>query len=89
MRIFLIPILIGLITAIIANSKGQNFLRWWIKGTLYAPFSLIYALFMKRTVSQTPGSKAALTKCPHCSAMLPVDATTCGHCKGEIDIIDV
>lgn len=90
MRIFVINTLIGLIVAIIAESKGHSFLRWWIKGTLLGPFALIYVIFLKRNLGQnTEGKMKNLISCPRCKKMIPPDASNCPLCHQKIDIIDV
>lgn len=91
MRAFLLPILIGLLTAIIAQSKGRSFFGWWIYGTLAPPFALIYALFLPRQdkTSFDRDPNADLLQCPHCKKMIPTDAKHCRHCNKKIDVIDV
>lgn len=88
---YLISILLGLMTAIIASNKGYSFLRWWFNGTLFAPFALLYAIFMKRKIDpfQKGPSSKNLIQCPHCKEMIEADARNCRFCRNKIEIIDI
>ena len=91
MRFYLISVLIGLMTAIIASNKGYNFLAWWVKGTLFAPFSLLYVLFLPRRADPRQRRRASgtLIQCPHCKELIAPDARRCRYCRKTIEIIDV
>ncbi|MFQ5781078.1 MAG: zinc ribbon domain-containing protein, partial [Nitrospiria bacterium] len=68
MRITIIILLLfGLITAIIASSKGRDFLSWWIYGTLLFPFALIHAALLRGTIESIEEiqRRRGLIKCPH------------------------
>lgn len=87
-RLILINILIGLLAATIAQSKGYPFFRWWINGAIGGPFSLLYVIFMKpRKTSKE--EEQTLTACPNCGKMIPVGLSLCPQCQKKIDIIDV
>jgi len=88
---YLISILLGLMTAIIASNKGYSFFRWWFKGTAFAPFSLLYVIFMKRNLNPSlkRGAPESLIQCPHCKKRVEADAENCRFCKKKIEIIDV
>ncbi|MFQ5596672.1 MAG: zinc ribbon domain-containing protein [Nitrospiria bacterium] len=90
-RALLIQILVGLVTAIVAQSKGRSFWGWWIYGALFPPFALLYALFLKRddAAIQRQKQKKALIQCPNCREMIPPHAKRCKHCNKVFDIIDV
>lgn len=90
-RALLIQILVGLITAIVANSKGRSFWGWWIYGALFSPFALIYALLLKRDdrAIQRNHQQKNRIQCPQCEELIPPNSSHCSHCNKEIDIIDV
>jgi len=90
-RALLLSIIIGLITAIVASSKGRSFWVWWIYGGLFPPFALIYALFLKRdTVTiQKEQQKKNFIQCPYCEKMVPPNTKQCNYCEKKIDVIDV
>ena len=58
MEILIIAMLIGLIPAFIANSKGRSFLGWWIYGTLLFIIAFIHSLFISsiKTEASAQGS---------------------------------
>jgi len=91
MRLVIILFIFGLITAIIARSKGRNFLFWWFYGILLFPFALIHAIVIKqdREIPETMQRGQGRIKCPHCESMIRLDAKQCRFCHRKIDIIDV
>ncbi len=68
-------LLMGLITAFIAQSKGRSGCLFFLLGFLLGPIGIIIALIM-------PGSPPPrkLKKCPSCGAMIPEDALKCPRC---------
>lgn len=46
----ILPILLGLIPAFIAESKGRSFGAWWVYGSLLWVIALPHALIMKPNV---------------------------------------
>lgn len=91
MRLVIILFLFGLITAIIARSKGRDFFLWWFYGLLLFPFALIHAIVLKPDIEALEKLQKGrgLIKCPHCTEMIKPDAKQCRFCGRKIDIIDV
>jgi uncharacterized paraquat-inducible protein A len=91
MRLVIILFIFGLITAIIARSKGRDFLLWWLYGILLFPFSLIHAVTLNQSIEtqETVQREKRRIKCPHCAEMIKSDATRCRSCGRKIEIIDV
>ena len=91
MRMYLISILLGLMTAIIASNKGYGFLRWWFRGTVFAPFALLYAIFMKKNTDSPQRNQSAknLIQCPNCKERVEMDAERCRFCHKKMEIIDI
>jgi hypothetical protein len=58
----------GLISAVIAVSKGRSFLLFWLLGAL-APITVVYAIFMRRKV-----------RCPACRERIWRTAKACPYC---------
>jgi len=46
--VFVISILLGLIPAFIARSKGHDFLVYWVTGSVVFAFTVAYTIFMPK-----------------------------------------
>jgi len=86
MEFLIIVILIGLIPAAIARSKGESFVVWWIYGSLLFIVALPHALLKKpdaKAIEQqqlTAGGK----KCQHCAEIIKADAKVCRYCGRDV-----
>lgn len=91
MRLVIILFVFGWITAIIAKSKGRDFLLWCFYGILLFPFALIHAVILQKNIGtlDTKEQRQGLIKCPHCVEMIKLDAKQCQFCGRKIDIFDV
>ena|ERR1051325_10603794 len=73
MEILLLWILFGFIGMAIGVKKGMSQAKAFIAGILIGPFSLL--MFFVSDEKR---------KCPHCSAMIPLDASVCRYCRGDV-----
>jgi hypothetical protein len=87
MGIFFTALLIGLIPAFIAQSKGRNFVIWYIYGVLLFIFAFIHSLIIKPTAKQREKDRIAdgLKKCPFCAEYIKFDAKVCRYCGKEVE----
>lgn len=68
----IIPIIIGLIPAYIASTKGRSFGGWYLYGVLLFAIALIHSLCIK-------GAKTK--NCPECVSKVDEEALVCKYCK--------
>lgn len=82
--IFLI-LLIGLIPAMIARSKGKSFMLWWIYGALLFIIALVHSILMKSNNANLEKRQLAegMKKCPKCAELVKQEATLCRFCNSE------
>lgn len=71
-------VIIGLVPAIIASSKGRSFFLWWLYGTLIFIVAIIHAIIIKSEDSDVGGRV-----CPFCAERIKAEAIVCKHCGRE------
>lgn len=68
--------LLGLIPATIARSKGHKFFAWWVYGAVLFIVALPHALLI--------GHGAGIRTCPFCAEKVRPEAIVCPHCQREL-----
>ena len=76
-EVAVILIIGGLITALIARSKGRGFLTWWLYGAFILPVALVHALSLR--LDELGGAKS----CGYCRLKVKMSATHCPKCGYE------
>jgi hypothetical protein len=73
-----IAFIFGVVSSVIAYSKGRNSLGWFIAGLAIGPFALVVA-----ALPPVPRD-GQYARCPVCAEVIPSEASICRYCNTEI-----
>ncbi len=85
-------VLLGLIPASIAQSKGRSFVGWWIYGALLLIVALPHALMLQTdlvAVDRRAVQSGESRKCPHCAELVRRDAKICRYCQRDLEPLNL
>jgi hypothetical protein len=75
--LYLLPLLLlSVIPAYIAQTKGKSFGAWYVYGLFLLPITFVHSLILGRDDR----------KCPHCAELVKLEATVCKHCGSELEV---
>ena len=74
--LYLLPLLLlSVIPAYIAQTKGKSFGAWYVYCLFLLPITFVHSLILDRDDR----------KCPHCAELVKLEATVCKHCGSELE----
>lgn len=76
--VLLAGVIIGLLPAAIASSKGHSFLVWWFFGAAIFIVALPFSIFLKPT--EGAQLRQEMRKCSDCAELIKSEAVVCRFC---------
>ena len=86
MDVFVVAILLGLIPAFVAQSKGRSFIVFWIYGALIFIIALPHSLLMNPTAKVLGNNILAQSfkKCIYCAQIIRAESIVCLYCGRDV-----
>lgn len=88
MEFFIAVVLLGLIPAAIAHSKGHNFFAWWFYGSALWIIALVHSILLRRNARELEDraiTQGDQRKCPHCAEIIKSEAKVCRFCGRDVE----
>jgi hypothetical protein len=76
----LVAILFGVVSGLLARSKGRSVLGWFLVGLIIGPFALIVA------VMPPTAQEGRFIECPACCEVIQSEARVCRHCGSQVEV---
>lgn len=87
MGLILFWVLMGLVVAIVASSKGRSGFAWFLYGVVIWPVALVHAIVMPATAASIETKAMAegdRRRCPFCAELIKAEAKVCRFCGREL-----
>lgn len=84
MEWFVLWLFCGVISAMIASSRGRSGCGWLLLGLMVGPFGFAVALLPK--IVDEEKEHKNLSKCPFCAEYIKPEAVKCRFCGSEIPV---
>ncbi len=84
MEILVTALIIGIIPAMIAKSKGRQFFPWYIYGVALFIVAIVHAILLKdQSIASKDITPETHMRCPDCREFVRIGAKKCKHCGCE------
>jgi len=80
-------LVIAVIPAAIASSKGRSFAAWYVYGVLLWIVALVHSLVIKSdsdALDRRQLERGDARKCPFCAEVVKREAVICRHCQRDL-----
>jgi hypothetical protein len=77
--VLVVALVFGVVSSIIACSKGRNSLGWFITGLIIGPFALVVAALPPVV------REGQFKRCPGCAEIIQAEAIRCCHCESVLE----
>ena len=84
MILFITWICLGIVGAMISNTKGNSGCGGFLLGILLGPIGLLIAFFSSDNEKVKRQNKGYTKKCPYCAEFVKPDALICKHCGSNL-----
>ena len=84
----IIWVVLGFVTAKVAESKGRPFGTWLIYGFICFPLAILYLTVSKPSDETLVGS-GEYRKCPFCAEVVRSEAKVCRYCNKELPDVEI
>jgi hypothetical protein len=77
---------LAMFPALIASSKGHDFVLWWLFGAFFLIIALPCAIFVQPTKSAMEKEllNQGMRPCPFCGEIVHGAALICRHCRNDL-----
>ncbi len=85
--LLVIALIVALLPAAIARSRGQDFFVWWVYSVFLFPIALFHSFVVTpaggKSVERFVTGRQA-RRCPHCAETIQDEAKVCKHCGRDV-----